>query len=289
MPAAALATPKVEASAKILPIPGVKGSGRLGTGVDLKTEFIISGTEYGGNPAGPAPLTNVKVYFPKGTKITTKGFPSCAPAKVEQGGIGACPKKARAGFGHTEGFVSLGGERVAETVQVTPFFMTGGGLGFWIEGRTPTVIEKLAKGHWSFPSSGPVINVEVPLIESLPGAPDASATHIVTTAGGAIRKHGKVIPYGTIPRTCPKDGFPAKAELSFLGEGTVKVETKVPCPPGGKKGKKGGKHHGRNHSKHHGKAKGHRKHHPKGKAKGHSKSHGKGKHKGHSKGPSSAY
>jgi hypothetical protein len=127
--------------------------------------------------------------------------------------------------------VSLGGERVPETVEVTPFFAAGGGLGFWIEGNSPVKIEKLAKGSWSYPASGPVINVEVPLIETLPGAPDASATHIVTKAGGAVKKGKKVSYYGTIPRTCPKGGFPGKAELTFLGAGTATVTVKVPCPP----------------------------------------------------------
>jgi hypothetical protein len=227
MPALASATPTVTATAKILKVPGISHTGCLGCGADLETEFTISGTEYAG---GPPPLTNVKVYFPKGTKINTKGFPTCSPTAVERGGIGACPKKARAGTGHTEGFVSLGGERVPETVEVTPFFSSGG-LGFWIEGNSPVKIEKLAKGSWSFPASGPVISVEVPLIETLPGAPDASAAHIVTKAGGAIKKGKKTTFYGMVPKTCPKGGFPGKAELTFLNAGTATVTTKIPCPP----------------------------------------------------------
>lgn len=228
LPAMASATPTVTAKAKILPVPGFSHTDCLGCGADLETEFTISGTEYAG---GPPPLENVKVYFPKGTKISTTGFPTCSPSAVERGGIGACPKKARAGSGHSEGFVSLGGERVPETVEVTPFFVSGGGLGFWIEGNSPVKIEKLAKGSWSYPASGPVISVEVPLIETLPGAPDASATHIVTKAGGAVKKGKKTIFYGTIPRTCPKGGFPGKAELTFMGGGTATVTVKVPCPP----------------------------------------------------------
>ena len=228
LPALASAMPTVKATAKILPIPGFAHTGNcLGCGADLETTFTINGTEYAG---GPPPLTNVKVYFPKGTKINTKGFPTCSTSAVEQGGIGAC-KKGRAGSGSSEGFVSLGGERVPETVEVTPFFANGGGLGFWIEGSSPVKIEKLAKGTWSYPASGPVINVEVPLIETLPGAPDASATHIISKAGGAIKKGHKTTYYGTIPRTCPKGGFPGKAELTFLNAGTVTVTTTIPCPP----------------------------------------------------------
>jgi hypothetical protein len=132
----------------------------------------------------------------------------------------------------------LGGERVEETLQVTPFHAPGGGLNFWIEGNTPTKIEKLATGRWSTAPApfGPVLNVSVPIIETLPGAPDGSAKHIVSKFGGAVKKGKKVVYGGTVPKSCPKGGFPAKIEVTFaFGGGTATAEAKVPCPPGGKK------------------------------------------------------
>jgi hypothetical protein len=281
LPAAASATPTVTARAKILPIPGFKHTGNcLGCGASLETEFKISGTEYSG---GPPPLIGVNVAFPKGTKITTKGFKTCSPSVILKSGPGACPKKSKAGpVGMAEGFVSLGGERVHENTEIFPLFAPGGGLEFWVEGRTPTKIEILSKGHWTHASSpyGPQLDTEVPLIETLPGAPDGSATRIRVKAGAAYRKGRRTVYYGTVPRSCPKGGFPGRAELFFLGGAKVTVTTKVACPAG-KKGRRSS--HGRkSSSKHHG-------HHPKGKAKGHRKSHGKGKHKGHSKGPSTLY
>jgi hypothetical protein len=234
LPAIASATPTVSLSASIKPIPGFAHTGNiLGAGADLETQINISGTEYAG---GPPPITEVKGYFPKGTKINTRGFTTCTAHALEQRGTGGCPKKSSAGkTSPTEGFVSLGGERVPETVQVSPFLVAGGGLDFWIEGNSPVKIEKLATGSWSFPSSGPVITVHVPLIETLPGAPDASATRIVTQLGGAQKKGGKVMYYGMVPRSCPKGGFPGKVEVSFLGVPTpVTAATVVPCPPHGR-------------------------------------------------------
>jgi hypothetical protein len=257
----ASATPTVSLKAAIKPIPGFKHTGNiLGAGATLQTEINITGSEYAG---GPPPVTEVKGYFPKGTKINTKGFTTCTATKLEQRGTGGCPSKSRAGkSAPTNGFVSLGGERVPETVQVSPFLVAGGGLDFWIEGNSPVKIEKLATGSWTFPASGPVITVKVPLIETLPGAPDASATKIVTTLGGAQKKGNKVTYYGQVPRSCPKGGFSGKVEVSFLGGATVSASTTVPCPPKAKKASV-------NHGKH--KAKGHAKHHGKGKAKGHTK------------------
>jgi hypothetical protein len=228
-PALASATPTVTAHAKILPIPGFPHTGNiLGAGADLETTFEIAGSEYSN---GPPPLTQVKVYFPKGTKIHTAGFTTC-PSETVKSEPGQCPKKSKAGpAGYSEGFVTLEGQRVHETVTVEPFFASGG-LNFFIEGDHPVKIEKLATASWVFASSGPVLTVEVPLIETVAEAPDASATKIVTKAGGAIKKGGKTIYYGTIPKKCPKGGFAAKAELSFLGvTSPVTAETTVPCPP----------------------------------------------------------
>jgi hypothetical protein len=194
--------------------------------------------------------------------------------------------------------VNIGGEPIPETVTVTPFF-TKGGLLFWIEGSTPTKIEKVAVGHWTHAAApyGPEIVVEVPLIETLPGAPDASAETIVNIAGAARRMGKKTIYYGTIPRFCPKGGFPGKAVLSFGAgaESTWESSTalvKVPCPTLALKGGRVVKvKHGANRRAAHRRAvrrhKIDKKH--RGKAKGHAKKHGKGKAKGHSKGPSSAY
>jgi hypothetical protein len=314
LPAAASAAPQVEARAKILPIPHFPHTGNiLGAGADLETYFKITGSEY--DFGHPAPLRRVEVFFPKGTTIRLNGFPSgCTPAMLEKGGARACKKEQAGPPGHTNGVVNIGGEPIPETVTVTPFF-TKGGLLFWIEGSTPTKIEKVAVGHWTHAAApyGPEIVVEVPLIETLPGAPDASAETIVNIAGAARRMGKKTIYYGTIPRFCPKGGFPGKAVLSFGAgaESTWESSTalvKVPCPTLALKGgrvvkvkrtanRRAAHRRARRAANRMLKGKGRKravrrhkvdkKH--RGKAKGHAKKHGKGKAKGHSKGPSSAY
>jgi hypothetical protein len=62
-------------------------------------------------------------------------------------------------------------------------------------------------------------------------------------AGAARRSHGKVIPYGTVPKKgeCPKGGFYGKTEITFGGmfggvrefgiaPKTVTEVIRVPCP-----------------------------------------------------------
>ena len=82
---------------------------------------------------------------------------------------------------------------------------------------------------------GQEFKTTVPLIETVPGAPDASTLSINVKVGAAYKKGKKVTYYGTVPKKCPKGGFPLKSELLFAGLGglppqTVPVTYKAPCP-----------------------------------------------------------
>jgi hypothetical protein len=132
--------------------------------------------------------------------------------------------------------VSFGSERVPEEVSVQPY-LAPGGLEFYVQGHTPVALELISKGYFA-PASGLFDEKfigEVPLVETVPGAPDASAESISVTIGAAIRLHGKTLYYGRVPKTCPRGGFPVRAELTFAGLGglaqqTVTSSSNVPCP-----------------------------------------------------------
>ncbi len=143
-----------------------------------------------------------------------------------------CPKKSIAGpKGEAGGVVSFGDTRVHEKLTVQPFFEEGGSLGFYAEGREPAVIELLSTGKFTSASgSGPVVKAEVPLVSTVPGAPYGSVEFIKVKVGAAFMQGKKLVSYGTIPKKCPKGGFPVKAELTFFSGETVSVTAKPPCP-----------------------------------------------------------
>jgi hypothetical protein len=266
LPASALAAPQVKVTVKILPIlkDQTKPKGGvwphtgnfLGAPASLETKFSIKGTEYKGFPA---PIRKVAVYLPKGVGINTKGFPTCSISLLEAKEPERCPKGSLAspagfapqsapqscpppkplagGAGEACGVVSLGGTRVHESVKIQAYFAPGGGLNFFVEGVDPTVIEIPFAGSFSGASGlfGRTFTAEVPLIETLPGADAAVAETTSVTIGAAIKKGKKLISLGTIPKKCPKGGFPGKGEMWF-GAGPestwekVTIETKVPCP-----------------------------------------------------------
>jgi hypothetical protein len=229
--ATASATPKVTFAATPIPIPGFSGTGDiLGAGAGVEVQVTISGTEYGGFPS---PLVGLAIYAPSGVRVTAKGFGSCAPAVLEAKGPTGCPKSSRAGpAGEGLGVVSFGGERVNEKVSIESFFAPGGGLSFYVIGKTPTFFEILEKARWTTASVpyGPELMVEVPLVETVPGADDASILSFKVKVGAAYREGKRTVSYITLSKSCPKAGAPLKAAMRFMNGETVTIAYRQPCP-----------------------------------------------------------
>jgi hypothetical protein len=236
LPAVASAAPTVTFKASAVPIPGFRGTGNiLGAGAALQIQYTIKGSEYGGFPA---PLIGVNFFTPAGTKLHTGGFATCSPAVLQNRGPGACPRHSRVTLSGTAlGVVSFGSERVQERASIQAFFAPGGGLQFHTQGSSPVSLEFLSPSHVAG-AGRPYAQrfvTSVPLIETVPGAPDASTLSISLKIGAAFRKGRKVVYYGTVPKRCPRGGFPMKSELLFAGLGglsaqTVPVTYRAPCP-----------------------------------------------------------
>jgi hypothetical protein len=229
----AAAMPAVTLKVTPVPIPGFLGTGDiLGAGTDVEVHVTISGTEYGGFPS---PLTGMAFYAPAGVKVIPKGFIDCGQSALETDGAAGCPNNSSAGpTGEGLGVVSFGGDRVNEKVTIQDFFAPNGGLTFYVEGRTPAYFQVLEKAQWTTASApyGPKLLIEVPLVETVPGADDASILSFKVKVGAAYRKSGKTVSYLTLPKKCPRGGAPLKAEFKFMSGETVTVADKQPCPRG---------------------------------------------------------
>ncbi|HLB20632.1 MAG TPA: hypothetical protein VK605_00865 [Solirubrobacteraceae bacterium] len=236
LPVTAAAAPTVTFKARAVPIPGFRGTGNiLGAGAALQVQYTIAGTEYGGFPP---PLIGVNFYTPAGTKLHPRGFATCSPSALQNMGPRACPSRSRVTLSGTAlGVVSFGQERVQERASIQAFFAPGGGLQFYTQGSSPVSLEFLSPSH-VVGSGRPYAQkfvTSVPLIETVPGAPDASALSISLKIGAAFRRGKKVTYYGRVPKRCPRGGFRLKSELLFAGVGglaaqTVTVAYKAPCP-----------------------------------------------------------
>jgi hypothetical protein len=238
----ASAAPTVTLKAEAVPIEGYPHTGNiLGAGAAVKAEYNITGEEYGGFPP---PLIGVTFYLPSGTKLHTQGFKTCPLSELEPAGKGpsGCPKGSAAGpVGKVLGIVSFGKERVPEEATLESFYAAGGGLEFFTAGHSPVSLEILSSGKYVNLNGGggygPELVASVPLVETVPGADDASVEKISVKVGSARgpKNPKKAIYYGRLPKKCPKGGFPVKSVLTFAGLGglteqSVTATYKAPCP-----------------------------------------------------------
>ena len=249
------APPVVTFKAKAVPIPKPGGGvyphtgNILGAGAALQAEYTITGSGYAvtaQNPKGGIPpISGVNFYLPAGAKINAHGFGSCTEATLKNNGPSGCRSNSIASpKGSALGEVTFGSERVPEEAELRAFFAPGGGLLFYVAGHSPVSLEFVSSGKYVSshkPPYGLELITQVPAIATVPGAPLASTKTINIKVGAATRRGKKLLSYGTLPKKCPKGGFPVKTEVIFGGsfggerEFGIPAETvtktyKAPCP-----------------------------------------------------------
>ncbi|MGH7690937.1 MAG: hypothetical protein ACREN3_15130, partial [Gemmatimonadaceae bacterium] len=232
LPAAASAATVSGVKAAIKPIPGFPETGDiLGAGALIEIEGKLEGTEF---PGGlPAPTRKLVVYFPAGTKIDAAGFPTCTVAKLEQEGPEGCPAKSRIANGTVGVADQIGsGEATREEGKFEIFVMPGNGVVAYANAASPISAQIVIPAYWETAPApyGPKLTFNIPLVESVPGAPPVSGTSIHVKAGAAIKKNGKTYYYGRVPAKCPKGGFPGKGEVGLQTGETITTTLTVPCP-----------------------------------------------------------
>jgi hypothetical protein len=195
-------------------------------------------------------LTGVEVSYPVnlGFALSELGLATCSPGTLEAYGPDGCPANSLMGYGTALVEIPFGPLIVRETAQVTIVRTTqqSGHLALLIyaDGETPVSAQIVFPGL-VLPAPAPFggrLNMAVPLVESLPGAPYVAVVQFHSTLGphhltyhervdGRIRDYEpRGIP---LPRSCPRGGFPFAATFSFLDGSNAVANTVVPCPPSG--------------------------------------------------------
>lgn len=217
---------------------------RLNQGTTVGFGFQIS------TPAGevPPPLTAVEVRYPGNLSIALSGLGlvSCHRPALEAFGPSGCPADSLMGYGTVLAEVPFGPEIVKETAQVSIFRgQEESGhfaLLFYVIGVRPVDAQIVFPGLL-LPASAPFggrIDVNVPLVPSLPEASDVAVVKFSSTLGPrhvTYYEHlnGKTTTYHPtgliLPNSCPHGGFPFAAEFAFANGTYTKAHTTVACPP----------------------------------------------------------
>jgi hypothetical protein len=216
---------------------------RLGHDTTIGFGFQIT------TPTGrvPPPLTRVEVRYPSnlGIALSGLGLVTCTTSTLEALGPAGCPADSHMGYGTALAEIPIGPEIVHETTHITllraPTRHGRLALLFYAAGEVPVWAPVTLPGLL-LPAPAPYggrIDIDVPLIPSLPGAPPVAVVKLHSTIGPEHltyyehlrRREVGYHPKGILlPDTCPHGGFPFAATFTFRNGGHAHAYTTVPCP-----------------------------------------------------------
>lgn len=237
LPTAALATPSVSLRASFSP----KILGRPTT-VDLRIRIAPSSTEL-----LPPPLTEANVRFPAGLDIALSGLgiDTCSAATLTRAGLPGCSANSLMGRGHAIAEFTVKHEVFRESARIAIVRTTEHedhmAMLLYLYNET-AVSARIILPSELLPAARPFegrLNIKVPLVQTLPEAPDLAVAEIELVLGPKDltyyeHAHGKIVAYKPagidLPEHCPRGGFPFTADLTFLGAGHAASSTAVRCP-----------------------------------------------------------
>ena len=192
-------------------------------------------------PAAQAlPLSAIGLSFPADLGFATSGLglAACSPPALEAEGPGVCPPDSKMGAGSATVEVAFGPDIVHENVSLELYAVPSSDgyvhLAILALGQEP-VIASIVMSAVLLPGH---LEVSVPPIEGLPGAPNVSLVKMRASLGGALtyyeHAHGRTVAYQPkgigLPDSCPHGGWKLGASFAFTDGQSSQARTAVPCP-----------------------------------------------------------
>jgi len=212
---------------------------RIGASTTISFSFRISAS----NHALPPALTLLDVRLPSGMGVDTSGLATCKRSALLAHGPRGCPSSSQVGSGSVLVEVPLGNvirpETAALTVFNAPRQHAHTTLLFYAVGRLPIATQLIFQGVIVPGPLGQLIEASIPVIPTLPEAPDAAIVAMSSTLGTRQLTYYRTIgsrlvrfmPRGaTIPDICPAGGFPFSASFGFNDASATMAAATVACP-----------------------------------------------------------
>ncbi len=215
----------------------------LGHGTTLGFDVVIRA------PRGtvPLPVVGIALRYPNdlGIGLSGLGLETCRQADLEAIGVRACPADSLMGDGSASVEIQVGPAVVHETAALAivraPVQNGRFALIFYADGTSP-VEAQLSLPAFLLEASHPFggkVDIQLPLVPSLPESPDVALVHLHALIGPAHltyyeNAHGRRIAYRPkgiqLPKSCPRGGFPFAATLAFSDHTRSTAHDIVPCP-----------------------------------------------------------
>ncbi len=195
----------------------------------------------------PPPLVEANLLYPArlDVELSGLGIDTCSAATLELSGPQGCPANSVMGEGRAIAEFPVKHEVFREAAQIA-IVRTAERAGhlamlLYVYGETAVNAQILLAGQL-LPASAPFgggLDIQVPLVQSLPEAPDVTVGEIELLLGPKNltyyeHVHDKLVTYKpagiSLPGHCPRGGFPFAIEIGFLGGEHATGATAVPCP-----------------------------------------------------------
>jgi hypothetical protein len=188
----------------------------------------------------PAPLSSLELRFPGDLGLVTSGLglATCEPAVLQASSALSCPANSKMGAGSATVAVAFGPAVVLEKVTLGLYAAPSSDgyvhLSILAGGKEP-IIAEIVMSAVLLPGR---LQIAVPLVPSVPGAPDVGMVAFKATLGGALtyyeRVRGRIVAYRprgiALPDRCPHGGWKLGARLAFTGGASSHAGAVVGCP-----------------------------------------------------------
>lgn len=223
---------------------------QLGAPTTISVAFRIVSSP----PSSQTPLRTVSLELPSEMGIATSGLglENCLVSRLEALGSKGCPADSLMGRGTATAEIPIAGEVITESARVEVFSapVQSGRLALLVYASAESpVFAQLVFPAIVVPAAPPYgegVETSVPLVPSLPGAPDVAVTRFQMALGTTRRGpghfvyyrrvHGRRAPYAPsglrLPPRCPRRGFPFEARFAFEDKTTATAHATVACPGG---------------------------------------------------------
>lgn len=204
---------------------------------------------YGPHGTAPSAVTSLALRLPSnmGFATTTLGQANCYPRALIERGLAGCSENARLGFGDAVAEVPMReypiSERASLTALMGPPAPDQLQVLFYAEGLSPVFAQFVFPGlvHEDASPFSDRIDTDIPLVQAWPEGPNIVLTSFTSTIGPLHLTYHRMVsgrrvayePHGiSIPKRCPRGGFPFGTVLAFADGTTTQSVARVPCPAG---------------------------------------------------------
>ena len=212
-----------------------------------RTTIVFSFSIAAGSGQLPAALTDVDIEYPQnlGIVLSGLGLEVCSAAILEANGTNGCPTDSVMGGGYAIAQMRFGQQLVSEHASISiaraPDEAGHIALLLYATGPSPVDTQILSPAQL-VPAEGPFggqLNIQLPLVPSVPDAPDVAIVQMQATIGprGILyeeRVGDNVLTYTPkgilLPNACPKGGFQFAAQFTFVDGTHQMTRTAIPCP-----------------------------------------------------------